>query len=228
MISSICASNAGEIVNPSACAVFRLITAWSLVGCSTGRSAGLAPLDDLVDVVRRPLVQERVVGGQRHECACDNGLAITGRVPESALRREVEEHLPVRIEGSQDDHRLRALFRHGRERALEVVDAADDGRDESNARLRCRRLQILHEWTAVWIGRWGRRENGHAVEVRDQLLEELEALAADLRIHARQARHVPAGMSEACDEAQLQRSAGVKWATMISTPVRTSSAASCA
>src|SRR5262249_26159304 len=44
MISSICASNAGEIVNPSACAVFRLITAWSLVGCSTGRSAGLAPL----------------------------------------------------------------------------------------------------------------------------------------------------------------------------------------
>jgi hypothetical protein len=44
MISSICASNTGEIVNPSACAVFRLITAWSLVGCSTGRSAGLAPL----------------------------------------------------------------------------------------------------------------------------------------------------------------------------------------
>ena len=44
MISSICASNTGEIVNPSACAVFRFITAWSLVGCSTGRSAGLAPL----------------------------------------------------------------------------------------------------------------------------------------------------------------------------------------
>src|SRR5262249_56900049 len=44
MISSICASNAGEIVNPSACAVFRLITAWSVVGCWTGRSAGLAPL----------------------------------------------------------------------------------------------------------------------------------------------------------------------------------------
>jgi len=60
----------------------------------------------------------------------------------------------VRIEGSQDDYRLRALFRHGRERTLEVVDAADDGRDESNARLRCRRLQILHERTAVRIGRW--------------------------------------------------------------------------
>ena len=62
------------------------------------------------DVVRRPLVQERVVGGRRHECACDNGLAITGHVRESALLRELEEHLSVRI----DDDRLRALFRHGR------------------------------------------------------------------------------------------------------------------
>src|SRR5215475_8011090 len=198
----------------------RLERGWLL----DGQIRGLSPLDDLVDVVRRPLVQERVVGGQRHEGACDNGLAITGHVRESALRREVEEHLPVRIEVSHDDYRLRALFRHGRERALEVVDAADDGRDESNARSRCRRPQILHERTAVRIGRRGRRENGHAVEVRDQLLEKLKTLAADLRIDARQARHVPAGMSEACDEAQLQRSAGVKWATMISTPVRTSSA----
>src|SRR5262249_59246485 len=83
-------------------------------------------------------------------------------------------------------------FRHGRERALEVVDAADDGRDESKACLRCRRPQVLHERTAERIGRRGCRENGHAVEVRDQPLEELEALAADLRIDARQARHVPA------------------------------------
>src|SRR5262245_50873756 len=50
-----------------------------------GQIRGLGPLDDLVDVVRRPLVQERVVGGQRHECACDNGLAITRHVREAAL-----------------------------------------------------------------------------------------------------------------------------------------------
>ena len=31
------------IVSPSALAVFRLITNSNLVGCSTGRSAGLAP-----------------------------------------------------------------------------------------------------------------------------------------------------------------------------------------
>src|SRR5262249_50148371 len=159
----------------------RLERGWLL----DGQIRGLGPLDDLVDVVRRPLVQERIVGGQRHEGACDNGLAITRHVRESALRGEVDEHLPVRIEVSHDDYRPRALFRHGRERALEVVDAADDGRDESNAGPRCRRLQILHERTAERIGRRGRRENGHAVEARDQLLEELEALAADLRIDAR-------------------------------------------
>src|SRR5262245_17803189 len=37
-------SSAGGIVNPSALAVLRLITSSNLVGCSTGRSAGLAPL----------------------------------------------------------------------------------------------------------------------------------------------------------------------------------------
>src|SRR5262245_5713550 len=45
--SSICASSDGEIVSPSASAVFMLSTTWNLVGCSTGRSAGLAPLISL-------------------------------------------------------------------------------------------------------------------------------------------------------------------------------------
>ena len=42
--SSACASNVGEIVRPSASAVFILITTSNFVGCSTGRSAGFAPL----------------------------------------------------------------------------------------------------------------------------------------------------------------------------------------
>src|SRR2546422_6363529 len=37
-------STEGGIVSPSAFAVFRLMTNSNLVGCSTGRSAGLAPL----------------------------------------------------------------------------------------------------------------------------------------------------------------------------------------
>src|SRR5262249_5407456 len=43
MTSSARSRIAGGIVSPSALAVFRLTTSWNLVGCSTGRSAGLAP-----------------------------------------------------------------------------------------------------------------------------------------------------------------------------------------
>src|SRR5206468_12480457 len=42
--SSARARIAGAIVRPSALAVFRLMTNSNLVGCCTGRSAGLAPL----------------------------------------------------------------------------------------------------------------------------------------------------------------------------------------
>ena len=42
--SSARASSAGGIVRPSALAVLRLMTKSNLLGCSTGRSAGLAPL----------------------------------------------------------------------------------------------------------------------------------------------------------------------------------------
>jgi hypothetical protein len=42
--SSARASTDGGIVRPSVFAVLRLITNSNLVGCSTGRSAGLAPL----------------------------------------------------------------------------------------------------------------------------------------------------------------------------------------
>src|SRR5262244_4152476 len=44
MISSTRANNDGGIVNPSALAVLRLMTSSNVVGCSTGRSPGLAPL----------------------------------------------------------------------------------------------------------------------------------------------------------------------------------------
>ena len=42
--SSVWASNVGGIDRPTAFAVFILITTGNLVGCSTGRSIGLAPL----------------------------------------------------------------------------------------------------------------------------------------------------------------------------------------
>src|SRR5215831_16376033 len=44
MTSSARASNVGGIVRPSALAVLRLMASSNVVGCCTGRSAGLAPV----------------------------------------------------------------------------------------------------------------------------------------------------------------------------------------
>src|SRR5262249_59128188 len=44
MSGSACSSTEDGIVRPRALAVLRLITSANLVGCSTGRSAGFAPL----------------------------------------------------------------------------------------------------------------------------------------------------------------------------------------
>jgi hypothetical protein len=44
-------------VRPSALATLTLMTSSNLVGCSTGRSAGLAPLQDLVHEGGNPPVE---------------------------------------------------------------------------------------------------------------------------------------------------------------------------
>jgi hypothetical protein len=46
------ASTDGEIVRPSVLAVFRLITSSNLIGCSMGRSPGLAPLRIILGLTR--------------------------------------------------------------------------------------------------------------------------------------------------------------------------------
>src|SRR5207245_10633384 len=58
MISSARTRTDCGIVRPSALAVLRLITSSKFVGCSTGRSAGLAPLR-ILSTYRRPVSQER-------------------------------------------------------------------------------------------------------------------------------------------------------------------------
>jgi len=50
MTSSARARIDGGTVRPRALAVWRLTTSSNVVGCCTGRSAGLAPVEDLSDV----------------------------------------------------------------------------------------------------------------------------------------------------------------------------------
>src|SRR3989449_3955235 len=62
MISSARARMDGGIVSPSALAVLRLITSSNFVGCSTGRSPGLAPLKIL-------LLTEGGERSRKHACS---------------------------------------------------------------------------------------------------------------------------------------------------------------
>ena len=57
--SSARASNVGGIARPMALAALRLITKSNLVGCSTGRSAGLVPVSILSDVIGSTPIQDR-------------------------------------------------------------------------------------------------------------------------------------------------------------------------
>ena len=57
----------GGIVRPICFAVFRLMTSSNFVGCSTGRSAGFAPLEDLVDVGSGAPVQVGIAHAVAHK-----------------------------------------------------------------------------------------------------------------------------------------------------------------
>jgi hypothetical protein len=63
--SSARASSVDGTVRPSAFAVLKLITNLNLVGSCTGRSAGLAPLQNAIDV-RGELGFERIFDAIRH------------------------------------------------------------------------------------------------------------------------------------------------------------------
>src|SRR5215470_101692 len=57
----------GGIVRPSAVAVLRLIISSNFVGCSTGRPAGLAPFQNLLDKNCRTLIGLSRISTIRHQ-----------------------------------------------------------------------------------------------------------------------------------------------------------------
>ena len=73
MSLSACSRSDGGMVRPSAFAVFALTTSSNLLGCSTGSSAGAAPLRDPVRVVgdaSHDVVDIRPVGHKAASLQC--------------------------------------------------------------------------------------------------------------------------------------------------------------
>ena len=71
-------SSEGGTVRPSALAVLRLMMSSNLVGCSTGRSAALAPFQKLVDLPGGKSVQVSIVRSVRHETTRIDRFAESG------------------------------------------------------------------------------------------------------------------------------------------------------
>ena len=121
---------------PSAFAVFRLITSSNLVGCSTGRSAGFAPLKILstkaADRRNRsrksiPYVRSKPASAYLSAAAIGGSRFLTAMVRN--LATIVEQHTIA-----QHDERLRALPHHRRERLFKCVQPACFGRDKASTR----------------------------------------------------------------------------------------------
>jgi hypothetical protein len=70
-------------MRPSALAVFMLISGSNLVGCSTGRSEGLVPFRDLIDVTACAAEQIGYIG------AVDRQSATIGVVSEEVVCRQM-------------------------------------------------------------------------------------------------------------------------------------------
>src|SRR5713101_3580648 len=115
------------MVRPRAFAVLRLITSSNLMGCSTGRSAGVAPFRILSTYVRGraapvrgddwPIAYE-AAGLHRHPCGVHGRQAARGRELYEPCAVHREHGVP------QDEERARARAGHGREGAVELVGIA--------------------------------------------------------------------------------------------------------
>src|SRR5215472_12027502 len=100
MTSSARASTDGGMVRPSALAVLRLMTSSNLVGCSTGRSAGLEPLRDLCHIGSGASIEISEIRAVAHEGACLRPRRGLGDSREAVLRGKLKES---RAEWSSDN-----------------------------------------------------------------------------------------------------------------------------
>ena len=95
--SARCRSDGG-IVRPRALAVLRLMTSSNFVGCSTGRSAGLGALEDLVHVGRGAPLEVGQFGSIGHQ---DRPASTASR--KANMRRQPVLGRELRDESSIDD-----------------------------------------------------------------------------------------------------------------------------
>jgi len=99
--------------------------------------------------------------------------------------------------------RTGALFAHRHKDAIELTGVSrlhDLKLHTQDAR---RGLGLAQQGADGWIG--GIRKDGHPGDLRDDVLDQLQAFPAELRVHVAQSRNVPPGVREVGDETTVYR-----------------------
>src|SRR5262245_47060181 len=109
--------------------------------------------------------------------------AVARQNGDPVLCRERHDRWRLRQEVWLNDDRLVAIRTHGPERVFEFAWTIDHQRVKPEPCAVRAALEVLHEWRRERIGLDG--ENGDAGQLRNDLAQDLEALAAKLRLHVR-------------------------------------------
>src|SRR5262245_16028607 len=149
----------------------------------------------------------------------------------------------VGVEERLDDHCLCLRFSYCREGASQLAGAADQYWLKREAGTCGGGTQVFHEGSAKRGCGRGRGDNCDAAKVRNELTKKLQAFSSNLRVHCRPVTFPPGraklsimpickgapagamtiGIVRVASMAAV--TAGVKWATITSTPSRTNSSA---
>src|SRR4029079_4429621 len=114
------------MVRPRVLAALRLTTSSNLVGCSTGRSPGVAPLR----IRSTKLAPRRNMTNRRHQAAVADVFSLFIDRRQLVSGGEVHERGPVRVEkgGRQNVDRLGAPRARRGESGCKLIDARDPQR----------------------------------------------------------------------------------------------------
>ena len=154
-------STFGGIVRPICFAVFRLMTSSNFVGCSTGRSAGLAPFKILSTYKAARLVGIGAVGPVGHHAAAGDKISPRVNCRQVIFYRQVGDPFLIRKGQCARNHGETAATRLNRlfERALEIVGAAYLHRMKLQTQFSCRQLAFFPVLRSVWILRIPQHRN---------------------------------------------------------------------
>src|SRR6516164_4245866 len=205
MTSSARARIAGGTVRPSALAVLRLTTSSNVVGCWTGRSAGLAPLRIFSDVDADLAMDRRKAGAIADQTASLGVYAPRINRRNRLAYGQCYQLLVMAFEKgiSLDDQPVGAQFGEGSEGGADLAFAACL-QDRERHRLYTGRLLHVPDCRSGLRKTWVNQQGDH-LGPGEQVAEQLEPLGDELLVENGEPREIAAWPRKTGDQPSRNR-----------------------